>query len=106
MTDDEKRELIAEARTVLAGIGIDLMRDLLIDRLADALEGALDESEWEYGVKVTKTVPGDEVWLGGVYGVGTEAEARVAEQMNNGNETCLVRRRKAGPWEVVTDDRD
>ena len=50
MTDDEKRELIAEARRTLfedSEIGYeDTKEGDLIYRLADALEGTLTEPEW------------------------------------------------------------
>lgn len=108
MTDDEKRELITRATKVGTNDVVANPRRYwgLIRELADALEGTLTEPEWEYGVKVTKTLPGDKAWLGGVYGVGTKDEALLAEHHNGGNETCIVRRRKAGPWEAGTDDRD
>lgn len=115
LTDDEKRKLIAEARDnveraasasstnqaerIRAGeSGDDRLR--LLVRLADALEGTLPEAEWEYGTAHRATPE---------YGASEYSRERAEERVREWNETTqserglLVRRRKAGPWEVVPD---
>lgn len=95
LTDDEKRELIAEVRIhldrtrVLSGEGYE---QKLMGRLADALEGTLTEPvEWEYGYgSTTAAIPNV---------IGITDVKPVPDPLGR----VTVRRRKAGPWEVVPD---
>ncbi len=107
MTDDEKRELIAKSRKYAKkkrGDGWLEVADT-VDRLADALEGTLIEPEWEY---TWAGLDGEDEWvLDAVFPSQGEAVEFLRQSgwilMQGG---ALHRRHKAGPWEVVTDDRD
>lgn len=89
LTDDEKRELIAEARETQEEVtrsftlkyGEDTGNHLL-SRLADALEGTLTEDEWEYSIVGHGYVTTDRYEL-------------------DAPTTALRRRRRTGKWEVV-----
>lgn len=103
MTDDEKRELITRATKVGTNDVVANPRRYwgLIRELADALEGTPTEPEWEWAVRQGDGVVwdvdlDDEPW--------TEQTAYLDRDSINGGQ--VVRRRKAGPWEVITDDRD
>lgn len=101
MTDDEKRELIVEARELAPTAAFaDGSAFHTIQRLADALEGTLTEpDEWEYGAVLP------ELWERnpslGVSILAPSAE-NIRWQRNRGR--IIVRRRKAGDWKEVTDD--
>lgn len=102
VTDDEKRELIAEAEEfVKYGADLNSMEaERLLGELCGALEGTLTEPEWEYGIEYEVSVEQTEF---------IDAESREqAERWATDSpiDSSLVRRRKAGEWEVVTDDRE
>ena len=116
MTDDEKRELIAEARKAQRAVYLatdehvaeDLSR--IIRGLADALEGTLTEPEWEYGYELlepdTRYVferDGDFISPAFAY---RAAKKRIGEEDSADVprlQYLIVRRRKAGPWIEVPD---
>ena len=106
LTDDEKRELVAEARKAQRAVYLatdehvaeDLSR--IIRGLADALEGTLPgPGEWEYARCY--------------YDMAGEPQIRKADDLKapDGHYSDgrpywnyeVVRRGKAGPWEVVPD---
>ena len=101
LTDDEKRERVAEARKAQRAVYLatdehvaeDLSR--IIRGLADALEGTLTEPEWEWALRA---VGGDEPFSD-VY----ESRENLADCENGiaWQPEELVRRRKAGPWLLV-----
>ena len=104
MTDDEKRELIAEAREWVQEenwesdherAGFNRPGTGLIARLADALEGTLTEPEWEWALRAV----GDGEPFSDVY----ESRENLADCENGiaWQPEELVRRRKAGPWLLV-----
>lgn len=121
LTDDEKRELIAEAiaksddvnHEGLCGCGhwpdwcstYDTQRPWRHDAefvaaealsLADALEGTLTEPEWEWALKNNEDTDPWSLY----YGSRESLEGNLAALADRDDET-LVRRRKAGPWEVA-----
>lgn len=97
MTDDEKRELIAEARELAPTAAFaDGSAFHTIWRLADALEGALTEPEWEYRIR-GYYVRNKVTAYGAVIDQET-AEAIMARQ-DDGIERTLQKRVAPGPWE-------
>lgn len=99
LTDDEKRELIAEARRLEGDYGDNYEVMCHMSVLADALEGTLTEPEpeWEWAVRAV----GDGEPFSDVY----ESLENLADCENGivWQPEELVRRRKAGPWEEVSD---
>ncbi|UOQ57219.1 hypothetical protein MUN78_16440 [Leucobacter allii] len=121
MTDDEKRELIAAALMnsdslnherlcgcnawpcVTYGTTRPWSHDaefvaMEVLRLADALEGTLDESEWEYCI-----VNGLGVGIYMAYSLEEALQGIARDQSSLGSKPkrSLMRRRKAGPWEPL-----
>lgn len=123
MTDDEKRELIAvklryAVRGEVDGTTIPVpVEDCRL--IADALEGTLTEPEWEYRARVEWIDPYDErrhpnsyIGKGRAFTAEEMANPVVVDDESGQNvyEGCYLKeqemRRKAGPWEVVADDRE
>ena len=110
LTDDEKRELIAEAEEfVKYGADLNPMEaERLIGELCGALEGTLTEPEWEYGYELlepdTRDVferDGDFISPAFAY---RAAKKRIGEEDSADVprlQYLIVRRRKAGPWLLV-----
>ena len=111
LTDDEKRELIAEVRDEFLPHSNDVWACDLAARLADALEGTLTEPEWQYQARVEWLDPHDERRRPNFY-IGKDRAFTAEEMANpvliddstgrNVVEGCYlkdhVKRRKAGPW--------
>ena len=95
MTDDEKRELIAEVRDEFLPHSNDVWACDLAARLADALEGTLTEPEWEYRYAEKY---GEELYTYGDFETVAEARAQAIEDTD-----IVVKRRTSGPWIEVPD---
>lgn len=101
MTDDEKRELIADMRAY-ASNGTDSVYAPaeMLRVAADALEGTLAEPEWEYRIR-SYYVPNKVTAYGAV--MDQETAEVIMSWRDQGIERTLQKRVAPGPWEVVPD---
>lgn len=96
LTDDEKRELIARLRDEDEIYEASMWDAIALAReAADALEGTITESEWEYGYTRGSADP-----------LTVCKDRETAQACARAMKERVVRRRKAGPWTGVSDALD